>query len=65
MMTSRFPTVTACGATLADGLRRGLHFAQVVPGFPESLRVREIADRRARWSQLQGNLQPLCHQGAG
>ena len=51
--------------SLADGLRRGLHFVQVIPSFPDSLRVREIADRRARWRQLQGNLQPLCHQGAG
>src|SRR5262249_22086386 len=28
--------------SLADGLRRGLYFAQVIPGFPESLRVHEI-----------------------
>ena len=31
---------------LADGLRRGLHFVQVIPGFPDSLRVREIASNR-------------------
>jgi hypothetical protein len=38
--------------SLADSLRRSLHFAQVVPGFPERLRVREIAERRARWRCL-------------
>jgi hypothetical protein len=51
--------------SLADGLRRGLHFVQVILRFPDKLRVREITDRRARRRQLQGNLQPLCHQGAG
>src|SRR5262249_41743606 len=50
--------------SLVDGLRRGLRFAQVVPGFFGIFRVHEIADRRARWRQLQGNFQPLCHQGA-